>query len=147
MHQFWEYNKLTQVIFRLEQNIMAGRRRYESQREYEYGQRSRRFWYRRRERRMEERRVELVTFAALILLFVFALLYPTAVKPNWIAIIGGAILVGSAIYQTQRRWRVNPTTWIGGGLMVFVWVMLLDRYSMPPRIFFPLPFFVGCIFF
>src|SRR5258706_39737 len=102
MHQFWEYNKLTQVIFRLEQNIMAGRRRYESQREYEYGQRSRRFSYRRRERRMEERRVELVTFAALILLFVFALLYPSAIKPNWIAIIGGAILVGSGIFQAQH---------------------------------------------
>ncbi len=124
---------------------MAGRRRYESQREYEYGQRSRRFSYRRRERRMEERRVELVTFAALILLFVFALLYPTAVKPNWIAIIGGAILVGSAIYQTQRRWRVNPTTWIGGGLMLLVGVMSLNGYPMPLGIFLPIIVFGGII--
>src|SRR5512141_436994 len=99
---------------------MARRRRYESEREYEYGRSSRRYSYRRRERRMEERRTELATFAALILLCVVALLYPNAIQAKWLAIIGGAILVGSAIYQWQRRWRVNPTTWIGGGLMLIV---------------------------
>jgi hypothetical protein len=124
---------------------MARRRRYESERDYEYERSSRRTSYRRRERRMEERRIELVTFVALMLLFAFGLLYPGAIQANWLALIGGAILVGSAIYQTQRRWRVNPATWFGGAIMLIVGIMSMNGFPMPGGIFFPLAVFAGII--
>src|SRR5450432_2700788 len=123
------------------------RRRYESEREYESGRSSGRYTYRRRERRMEERRIELATFAALILLFLFGLAYSSAVKPNILALIGGAILVGSAIYQTQRRWRVNPATWIGGAIMLVAGLMSMNGYPMPGGIFLPIGIFFLIIIF
>ena len=121
---------------------MARRRRYDS--DYEYERRSRRYSYRRRERRMEERRVELVTFVALILLFLFGLM-TRAISGTWLAVIGGAILVGSAIYQTQRRWRVNPATWFGGGIMLIVGILSMNGFAMPGGIYFPLAVFAGII--
>ena len=124
---------------------MAGRRRYESEPEYEYERRSRRYSYRRRERRLEERRTELVTFAALILLFVFSLLTNGAISGTWLAIAGGAILLGSAIYQTQRRWRVNPTTWVGGILMLGMGIYVLSEKTGGIPIYFPMLIFLGII--
>ena len=62
-----------------------------------------------------------------------------------IAVIGGGILLVSAIYQVQRRWRVNPTTWIGGAIMFIVGVMSWNGYSMPGGIFLPIAVFGGII--
>lgn len=124
---------------------MAGRRRYSSEREYESGRSSRRYAYRRRERRSQERRIELVTFVALILLFVFGLLSNGAINGTWLAIAGGAILLGSAIYQTQRRWRVNPTTWVGGAIMLGAGIYFLNQKSGGLPIYFPMAVFAGII--
>jgi hypothetical protein len=126
-----------------------GRRRYEreyeSEREYEGERRSRRYSYRRRERRSEERKIELVTFAALILLFVGGMLSNGAISGTWLAIIGGAILLGSAIYQTQRRWRVNPTTWVGGIIMLGMGIFVLSEKTGGIPIYFPMLIFLGII--
>jgi hypothetical protein len=99
--------------------------------------------YRRRERRVEERRIELASFAAIILLFMVGLLYHIDAK--WLSTIGGAILVGSAIYQTQRRWRVSPITWIGGAILLIVGLFALNGQPVPGGIFLPLGVFAGVI--
>src|SRR5690349_10008117 len=96
------------------------RRRYGAG--YDYG--GRRVNYRRRERRSEERQVELVTFGLIILLFLVSLLYP--LRSEVIAFIGGGILTASALYQWQRRWRVNPMTWIGGIILLILGVFGLQ---------------------
>src|SRR5215475_3928859 len=91
-------------------------RRYESEREREMDYEDRRRSMRRRERRGEERKIELASFAALMLLFAVGLI--TTFPPVWLSLVGGGILLFSAIFQTQRRFRVTPMTWIGGFIMV-----------------------------
>ena len=91
-------------------------RRYESEREREYASEDRQRSFRRRERRAEERKIELASFAALILLFVVGMMI--SFPPVWLAFVGGTILLASAIYQTQRHWRVTAMTWIGGIVML-----------------------------
>jgi hypothetical protein len=98
------------------------RRRYGSG--YGYGYGGGRVNYRRRERRSGERQVELVTFGLIILLFLISLLYP--LRSEVIAFIGGGILTASALYQWQRRWRVNPMTWIGGIVLLILGVLGLQ---------------------
>src|SRR5258707_11970482 len=101
--------------------------------------------YRRRERRMEERRVELASFAAIILMFMIGLVYHIDAK--WLSTIGGAILIASAIYQSQRRWRVTPITWIGGGNFLLVRPVAPQGQPAPAGLFLPLRrFSAGVIF-
>jgi intracellular septation protein A len=116
------------------------RRRYS--REYDtypasYRSRSGRY---RRERRQEERTVEMVSFGAIIVLFVITLLYP--IPAATISLIGGGVLVGAAVYQWQRRWRVNPITWIGGAVMLFagLWGIQGGR-GVPGNMFLPMGIF------
>jgi hypothetical protein len=104
------------------------RRRYSS--DYESSGRSRSSGRRRRERRNEERRVETLTFILIILLFVFTILLPGKISVAWITLLGGIILTGSAIYQNQRRWRVNPMTWVGGAIMLIVGLLSLNGYPV-----------------
>ncbi len=99
--------------------------------------------YRRRERRMEERRVELASFAAIILMFMIGLVYHIDAK--WLSTIGGAILIASAIYQSQRRWRVTPITWIGGAILLIVGLFALNGQPVPGGIFLPLGVFAAVI--
>ncbi len=44
-----------------------------------------------------------------------------------ISLLGGAILTAGAVYQFQRRWRVNPMTWIGGVFLLVVGFMGLQK--------------------
>ncbi len=112
------------------------RRRYG----WDYNSRSGgRFNYRRRERRNEERQVELVTFGLIIVLFVITLLYP--LSPAVVAFIGGAILTGSAVIQWQRHWRVNPMTWLGGIILLIVGVFGLQGRGVPYGTLLPLAIF------
>ncbi|MCC7451585.1 MAG: hypothetical protein IT324_29530, partial [Anaerolineae bacterium] len=66
----------------------------------------RRVSYRRRERRGEERQIETLTFGLIIVLFVLTFMFENLrSNPTMVTVIAGAILVGSAIYQWQRRFR------------------------------------------
>jgi hypothetical protein len=119
------------------------RRRYS--REYDtydrpYGSGSGRSGRYRRERRQEERTVEMVSFGAIIVLFIITLLYP--IPAATISLIGGGVLVGAAVYQWQRRWRVNPITWIGGAVMLFagLWGIQGGR-GVPGNMFLPMGIF------
>ncbi|MBK8027892.1 MAG: hypothetical protein IPK19_42585 [Chloroflexi bacterium] len=65
-----------------------------------------------------ERRVELITWALLVLVFAVLQIIPDGSIPNFFVPLSGAIiLLGSALYQYSQRWRVSPVTWIGGALM------------------------------
>ncbi len=118
------------------------RRYYRTRSEGAYGYRS--GGYRRRERRQEERTVELVSFGLIIVLFAITLLYP-GINTATIALIGGAVLLASAVFQWQRRWRVNPMTWIGGAVMLIVGLLALQGYPMPLGIFLPMLVFGAVI--
>jgi hypothetical protein len=82
---------------------------------------SRRRSYRRSTnlRRGQERSFEAATYGLIVILFLIAALYPN-IRSDFVALAGGAILVGSAIFQGQRRWRVNLLTWLGGLFLLFV---------------------------
>ncbi len=96
---------------------MYRRRRYEG--DYESRGRSGRY---RRERRREERSIEMASFGLVIVIFLISFL-TTAISPAMLAFLSGAIFVGAAIYQWQRRWRVNPATWIGGAVLLIIGFM------------------------
>src|SRR5437016_2925423 len=99
-----------------------------------------RFSYRRRERKREERQVELAAFGALIAMFMISLI--VHLNPATIATIGGGILVGAAVFQWQRRWRVNPVTWIGGAIMLIGGIFALQQHTdVPGGILFPMGIF------
>lgn len=67
-----------------------------------------------------EARVERLTWVLLVLAFGVVRLLEDAGVPNWmLPLSGAAILLGSALYQYVRRWRVSPATWIAAGLMAF----------------------------
>lgn len=76
-----------------------------------------------RKKSAAEARIERQTWALLILVVALAALLPDAQfarLPLWFVPVAGAvILLGSAMIQYQRRWRVNPVTWIGGAVMLF----------------------------
>jgi hypothetical protein len=96
--------------------------------------------YRRRERRREERTIEMASMGLIIVLFAIALLFPTF-KPEAIALIGGGIFLAAAIFQWQRHWRVNPMTWIGGLAMLIAGFLGLQGNGLPGGIFLPLGVF------
>ncbi len=121
-------------------------RRYESEREREYEAEDRRRAYRRRERRAEERRIELASFAALMLVFMVDFLTGDSIPAVWLSLVGGGILLASAIYQTQRRWRVTPITWIGGAVMVGAAIIsLYERIPLPGGVWLPIGVFAAMI--
>jgi heme O synthase-like polyprenyltransferase len=83
---------------------------------------------RRRERRNEERQVELASFGLVIVIFLVSFL-TTAISAAMLAFLSGAIFVGAAVYQWQRRWRVNPATWIGGAVLLLIGFMGISGKS------------------
>jgi hypothetical protein len=118
----------------IEEVSSMGRRRYGS------GYGGGRFSYRRRERRREERSVEMVSFGLIIVLFAVTLLYPN-ISPATVSFIGGGILTGAAVFQWQRRWRVNPMTWIGGIVLLIAGVLGLQGREVPYGMLLPLAIF------
>lgn len=68
-----------------------------------------------------EAKVERVTWFALVAVFAVITLIPedSAGLPHWVTpLAGGAILLISGIYQYARGWRVSPSTWIAGSLLL-----------------------------
>jgi len=107
----------------------------------------RRVSYRRRERRSEERQIETLTFGLIIVLFVLTFMFESLRNnPTMVTVIAGAILVGSAVYQWQRRFRVNPMTWFGGAIMLGAGLLgFQGGRGVPLGIFLPILVFGGVI--
>lgn len=73
-----------------------------------------------------EARVERVTWFLLVAIFGIINLLPSDALPNaWVPLAGALVLLGSGLYQYARRWRVSPTTWIAGSIM-----MVMGLYSI-----------------
>jgi len=85
-----------------------------------------------------EARTERLTWALLVAAFGIVQVMQqteTASLPNWFLPASGAlVLLGSGVAQSARRWRVNPTTWIGGAVLLFL--TLVNVYVDPTRSFF-----------
>lgn len=101
---------------------------------------SSRYSYRRRERRGEERQIETLTFGLIIVLFVLTFMFESLRNnPTMVTVIAGAILMGSAVYQWQRRFRVNPVTWMGGAFMLIAGLLgFQGGRGVPLGIFLPI---------
>jgi 4-amino-4-deoxy-L-arabinose transferase-like glycosyltransferase len=70
-----------------------------------------------------ERRVELMTWALLVLVFAVLQILPEGTAPYYFVPLAGAIiLLGSGLYQYSRRWQVSPITWLAGlGMAALTW--------------------------
>ena len=68
-----------------------------------------------------EARIELMTWAALVIVFALGALgrENNINIPNWFVPFAGAVvLLGSGFYQYSSRYRVSPITWLGGLVLV-----------------------------
>mgnify|MGYP000170257310 CR=1 FL=1 len=98
----------------------------------------------RRDRRGEERQVEFVTLGLVLLVFAAQFLF-NSITPQIVLLLGGIIILGGAFYQVQRRWRVNPITWIGGAAMLIFGVIEMQTNQAPLGSLLPLLLFGGVI--
>jgi|SRR5688572_14073288 hypothetical protein len=97
----------------------------------------RRYTRARRERRSEERAIETMSFGLIIVLFAVGFLF-TGLSTAWITLIAGAIFTGAAVYQSNRRWRVNPMTWIGGIFLLIAGFLSLQTGVTPGGLLLPI---------
>ncbi|GAB4325156.1 MAG: hypothetical protein Kow00117_12990 [Phototrophicales bacterium] len=66
-----------------------------------------------------EARVERTTWFLMVLVFAVIYILPEGTLPNpLIPFSGAVILLGAGVYQFQHGWRVPPTTWIFGTIML-----------------------------
>ncbi|PJF42561.1 MAG: hypothetical protein CUN50_03755 [Candidatus Thermofonsia Clade 1 bacterium] len=78
-------------------------------------------------------------------LFAIAYFMPDA-SPTFVAAAGGALLTGSALWQTARGWRVNLFTWLGGlFLLALVFLVTQSRGQVPGGMFLPLAVLIGVV--
>lgn len=67
-----------------------------------------------------EARIERLTWFLMVLVFGVLYVLPDGTIPlPFIPFSGAVILLGSALYQYAKRWRVSPTTWIAGSGLLF----------------------------
>lgn len=83
----------------------------------------------------------------LLIFAVFATAYfMQNVSPTFIAAAGGAVLVGSALWQTARGWRVNIFTWLGGlFLLAAAFLASQGRSELPGGMLLPIGILIGVV--
>jgi hypothetical protein len=100
---------------------------------------------RRNARRARERRFEIAIYLLIFGLFAIAHFMPSA-SPTFIAAAGGVVLIGSALWQTARGWRVNIFTWLGGiSLLAVVFFVTQARGEMPGGMLLPIGILIGVV--
>jgi hypothetical protein len=100
---------------------------------------------RRNARRARERRFEITIYLLIFGLFAIAYFMPD-VSPTFIAAAGGAVLTGSALWQTARGWRVNIFTWLGGiFLLAVAFFVTQARGEMPGGMLLPIGILIGVV--
>ncbi|MHB8627596.1 MAG: hypothetical protein ACYDBJ_13725 [Aggregatilineales bacterium] len=118
------------------------------ERRYERGQEGR---Y-RRFRRREERQIEIVTLGLTLIVFMLPVLFSDPNNPTatdgatpLVLMLGGMILLAGAFFQMQRRFRVNPLTWLGGAAMLTFGVVEFQGKIAPLGPLLPILLFGGVI--
>lgn len=99
---------------------------------------------RRNARRARERRFEITVYLLIFGLFALAYFMPNT-SPNFIAAAGGAILTGSALWQTARGWRVNIFTWIGGLFLLGIAFLATQSNGLPGGMLLPIGILIGVV--
>lgn len=100
---------------------------------------------RRNSRRARERRFEITVYLLIFGLFAIAYFLPDA-SPTFIAAAGGAVLTGSALWQTARGWRVNIFTWIGGLFLLGIAFFATQwRGEIPGGMLLPIGILIGVV--
>jgi hypothetical protein len=77
---------------------------------------------RRRGRKRDERMIEFITIALVLVIFVLFTNSTAAVS-----LFGGIVFTVSGLYQSSRRMRVNPLTWIAGIGMIIVGILSIEN--------------------
>lgn len=68
-----------------------------------------------------EKRVERITWFLMVLpFFVLSVVDADAIPPALVPLVIAGFLFASGIYQLMKRWPVNPSVWIAGGLLIAV---------------------------
>jgi hypothetical protein len=117
---------------------MARRRyrdNYDDRRGRDYDRRSSSRDYGRRKSQDEERIERLTWFFLVLVIAALHIIQEGGMRlPNYIVPLAGAIvLIGSGLVQYSRRWRVSPTTWLGGALLAGL--ALINLYVSPDSSF------------
>ncbi len=100
---------------------------------------------RRSTRRARERRFEITVYLLIFGLFAIAYFVQNA-SPSFIAAAGGAVLTGSALWQTARGWRVNIFTWLGGlFLLGIAFLASQARSELPGGMLLPIGILIGVV--
>src|SRR5262245_42176116 len=110
------------------------------------GMRGRRFGFARRERRREERTIEITCFTVIIMAFMIVVAFDlrSPIIPGAMCLTNGAVLLAGAVFQWQRRFRVNPMTWMGGFASVVAGVYGIQR-PLPGDLMIPFALFAFVI--
>ncbi len=105
----------------------------------------------RRFRQREERQIEIVTLGLVLIVFMIPVLFPS---PNAdgsdastpvVLMLGGIILLAGAFFQVQRRFYVNPLTWLGGAAMLAFGFYEFQSREQPLGPLLPILLFGGVI--
>lgn len=89
-----------------------------------------------RQKSRDEERIERLTWFFLVIVIAFIQIGQEGGLrlANWIIPFAGCVvLLGSGMYQYSRRWRVSPTTWLGGALLAGL--ALINLYVSPQSSF------------
>lgn len=89
-----------------------------------------------RRKSQDEERIERLTWFFLVLVIAgLHIIQEGGMRlPNYIVPLAGAVvLIGSGLVQYSRRWRVSPTTWLGGALLAGL--ALINLYVSPDSSF------------
>jgi hypothetical protein len=122
----------------------GGERSFRSEREERF-ERGREGRYRRLRLR-EEHQITIVTVSFVLLVFMMPVVFPYAANLTPIELIlGGMILLAGAFFQSQRRFPVNITTWMGGFAMLAIGIFELQTQKTVLDAFLPILLFGGVL--
>lgn len=100
----------------------------------------------RRLRFREEHQITILTVGFSLLVFMLPVIFPYANNLTPIVLLlTGMILLAGCFFQSQRRFPVNITTWIGGLAMLVIGIWELQAQRTPFDSLLPVMIFAGVL--